>query len=67
MSIKKKVEYVKFRSTTDDRGHTFTLPKCPTCGSWPTYNVNPCPYCAQQLEYPDGVEVEEYEVIGEAE
>jgi len=66
--MKRKVEYVKDTvQTPDDRGRTFTLPKCPTCGSWPTYNVNPCPYCAQQLEYPDGVEVEEYEVIGEAE
>ncbi len=37
----------------------YKLPKCPKCESFPTYNMNPCPFCGQELEYPEGVEVEE--------
>ncbi len=31
------------------------IPKCPTCGAEPTYNMNPCPYCGQELIYPKEV------------
>lgn len=35
----------------------YELPKCPACKGVPTYNMNPCPYCGQELEYPEGVTV----------
>ena len=58
--MKKKVEYVDDTVyTPDDRGRTYSLPKCPTCKAYPTYNVNPCPFCDQELEYPADVRVDE--------
>ena len=29
------------------------LPRCPTCKHYPTYDMNPCPYCGQELVYPE--------------
>jgi rubrerythrin len=28
---------------------------CDVCGAEPTYNMNPCPYCGQELIYPKEV------------
>ncbi len=30
----------------------YTLPQCPKCKNYPTYDLNPCPYCGQKLIYP---------------
>lgn len=55
-----KVEYVDdIQLGLDDKAQVWALPKCPTCGKYPTYNMNPCPYCGEYLEYPEDVEVEE--------
>lgn len=55
-----KIEYVEDTVLgLDDRAHTYLLPKCPSCGKYPTYNMNPCPYCRERLEYPQNVEVEQ--------
>lgn len=54
-----KVEYVEDTVLgLDDRAHIYMLPKCPSCGKYPTYNMNPCPYCGECLEYPKEVEQE---------
>jgi uncharacterized OB-fold protein len=45
-----KVEY-------EDDG-VYLVPKCPACNTVPTYNMNPCPWCGEELEYLEGVEVQ---------
>ncbi len=56
--MKMKVEYVEDTVyTPDDRGRTYLLPKCPSCKAYPTYNEGFCPFCGQELEYPDDVGV----------
>jgi len=60
---KMKVEYVEDETVNID-GETTTiwlLPKCPACDGYPTYNINPCPFCGQELEYPKDVDVEEHQ------
>ncbi|SHK20145.1 hypothetical protein [Tepidibacter formicigenes] len=42
-----------------DKAIAYMLPKCPTCTNYPTYNINPCPFCGQLLKYPKHVKVEE--------
>jgi uncharacterized OB-fold protein len=55
-----KVEYVEdLYLGLDDKAHTCLLPKCPKCGKYPTYNMNPCPFCGQELEYTRGENVED--------
>lgn len=49
-----KIEYVEDTVLgLDDTAHTCLLPKCPSCGKYPTYNMNPCPYCGEYLKYPE--------------
>lgn len=41
------VEYDPFT----DRGYSVSLPECPTCHGYPTYNEQDCPFCGQPLDY----------------
>lgn len=45
----------------EDEIKCYELPQCPACENYPTYNMNPCPFCGVELEYPKNVEVEEWE------
>ena len=60
MTKSMKVEYDNDEVLGMGGEHTvvYTLPKCPKCKAYPTYNINPCPFCGQELEYPEGVEVD---------
>jgi rRNA maturation endonuclease Nob1 len=64
--MKEKVIYVDDLTydPIHDCGKVYSLPQCPACRSYPTYNVNPCPFCGQELEYPEDVAVDESEVEG---
>jgi len=56
-----KIEYINDYQVAID-GETiikYLLPQCPACKKAPTYNMNPCPFCGQELEYPEDVEVSE--------
>lgn len=43
----------------EDEIKCYELPQCPACEKYPTYNMNPCPFCGIELEYPESVEVAE--------
>lgn len=49
------VDYVQDTTIASDGISTnhWDMPKCPTCEQWPTYNLNPCPFCGQELLYPE--------------
>jgi hypothetical protein len=59
--VPEKVKYVNdvVLGIGGERVEIYSLPQCPNCESYPTYNVNPCPFCEQRLIYPEGVEVED--------
>lgn len=50
---KKKVNYVEDVCLSVDGQSTVTykLPQCPSCLGYPTYDLEYCPYCGQELEY----------------
>ena len=51
----KMVEYVNDCQLAigGEEGEVWVLPRCPTCKHYPTYDMNPCPYCGQELVYPE--------------
>jgi rRNA maturation endonuclease Nob1 len=58
--LTKKVKYIIDSQVAVD-GVTvvkWILPQCPTCKNAPTYNMDICPFCGQELEYPADVIVE---------
>lgn len=55
-----KVKYItECMYIPEDEIACFELPQCPACKKYPTHNMNPCPFCGIELEYPENVEVSE--------
>ena len=52
--VPEKVKYVNdmLLGIGGERVEIYSLPQCPNCESYPTYNVNPRPFCGQRLIYP---------------
>ena len=53
MNSPKKIIYKLepyFQGSTNTLSYVY-MPQCPTCKNYPTYDLNPCPYCEQELDY----------------
>lgn len=36
---------------TGENAHKIYLDECPHCHQYPTYGINPCPYCGGEIDY----------------